>query len=58
MVTAPAGARSRAAIGAAVVSADHQHVVEVLDAAERQVAGRPEIELLSVRRRVVSSEDF
>ena len=34
--------------GVAVVAADRAHVVEVLDAAERMVAGRPEIELLSV----------
>jgi uncharacterized protein len=47
----------RAAIGVSVVAADRHHVVEVLDAAERQVAARPEIELLSVRRGLVSSED-
>ncbi len=47
----------RAAIGVSAVAADRQHVVEVLDAAERQVAARPEIELLSVRRGLVSSED-
>ena len=47
----------RAAIGVSVVAADRHHVVEVLDAAERQVAGRPEIELLSVRRGLVSSDD-
>lgn len=47
----------RAAIGVSAVAADRQHIVEVLDAAERQVAARPEIELLSVRRGLVSSED-
>ncbi|MDX1879424.1 DUF503 domain-containing protein [Mycolicibacterium sp. 141076] len=47
----------RAAIGVSVVAADRHHVVEVLDAAERQVAGRPEIELLSVRRGLANSED-
>ncbi|WP_312178550.1 DUF503 domain-containing protein [Arthrobacter sp.] len=47
----------RAAVGIAVVAADRAHVVEVLDAAERLVAGRPEVQLLSTRRRVQSSED-
>lgn len=47
----------RAGIGLAVASADRAHVVEVLDAAERLVAARPEIELLSVRRGFVSSND-
>jgi len=41
----------------AVVSADRSHVVDVLDAAERLVAYRPELELLSARRRLVSTED-
>ena len=40
----------RASIGMAVVSADRGHVVDVLDAAERLVASRPELELLSTRR--------
>lgn len=47
----------RAGIGVAVVAADRAHVVEVLDAAERLVAGRPEIELLSTRRGLRNSED-
>lgn len=47
----------RAAIGVSVVASDRHHVVDVLDAVERQVAARPEIELLSVRRGLVSSED-
>lgn len=47
----------RAGIGAAVVAADRAHVVEVLDAAERLVAARPEIELLSVRRGLHRSDD-
>jgi hypothetical protein len=33
-----------------VVSPDRAHLVDVLDAVERLVAFRPEIELLSVRR--------
>jgi len=47
----------RAGIGIAVVAADRAHVVEVLDAAERLVAGRPEIELLSARRHLRRSDD-
>jgi uncharacterized protein YlxP (DUF503 family) len=47
----------RAGIGVAVVAADRSHVVDVLDAAERLVAERPELELLSVRRRLRSSDD-
>ncbi len=47
----------RAGIGMAVVAADRGHVVEVLDAAERLVASRPEIELLSARRDLRRSDD-
>lgn len=47
----------RAAIGASVVAADRAHVVDVLDGIERMVAGRPEIELLSARRSLRTSED-
>ena len=47
----------RTAVGVALVSADRAHVVEVLDAAERLTAYRPEVELLSVRRRLTSTED-
>ncbi|MDF2497954.1 DUF503 domain-containing protein [Arthrobacter koreensis] len=47
----------RAEIGIGIVSADRAHVVEVLDNAERLVAYRPEVQLLSTRRRVLSSED-
>ena len=47
----------RAGIGVAVVAADRAHAVDVLDAAERMVAARPEIELLSARRAVAHSED-
>ena len=47
----------RTVVGAAVVAADRQHVVEVLDGVERLVASRPEVELLSARRRYASSED-
>jgi uncharacterized protein YlxP (DUF503 family) len=47
----------RTGIGLAVVAADREHVVEVLDAAERLVAARPEIELLSARRNLQRSDD-
>jgi uncharacterized protein YlxP (DUF503 family) len=48
----------RAGVGVAVTAADRAHVVEVLDAAERLVAARPEIELLSTRRGLHRSDDF
>lgn len=47
----------RANIGVAVVAADRAHVVEVLDAAERLVAARPELELLSTGRGLHRSDD-
>jgi uncharacterized protein YlxP (DUF503 family) len=48
----------RAGIGVSVVSADRSHAVDVLDSAERLVAGRPELELLSVRRGLLRSTDL
>jgi uncharacterized protein YlxP (DUF503 family) len=47
----------RAEIGVAVVAAEARHVTEVLDACERLVAGRPETELLSARRRLYGEDD-
>lgn len=47
----------RTAIGVAVVAGDMQHCTNVLDACERLVAGRPEVELLSARRRLSNEED-
>jgi uncharacterized protein YlxP (DUF503 family) len=47
----------RAALGAAVVSPDRRHAVDMLDAIERAVAGHPEIELLSARRRLSTPDD-
>ncbi|MCY1676032.1 DUF503 domain-containing protein [Pseudarthrobacter sp. SL88] len=47
----------RTRVGSGLVAADRAHLVEVLDAVERFVAGRPEIELLSARRRDLHSED-
>lgn len=47
----------RTRVGAGLVAADRAHLVEVLDAVERFVAGRPAIEVLSARRRDLHSED-
>jgi uncharacterized protein YlxP (DUF503 family) len=47
----------RAEIGVATVSAEPAHVRDVLDACERLVAGRPEAELLSARRRLRGDDD-
>lgn len=47
----------RALIGVAVVGPDRAHCQEVLDACERLVAARPELELLAARQRFVGDED-
>jgi hypothetical protein len=47
----------RAQIGVAVVAPDASQARSVIDTCEHQVAGRPEIELLSVRRRLYGDED-
>jgi uncharacterized protein len=47
----------RAQLGVAIVAAEPAHVGAVLDSCERLVAGRPEIELLSVRRRLHGEGD-
>lgn len=47
----------RALVGVAVVAADRAHCIEVLDACERLVAARPEIDLLSARRLVFRGTD-
>jgi uncharacterized protein len=47
----------RASVGIAVVAANRAHIVDVLDAAERLVASRPEMDLLSVRRGLRRSTD-
>ena len=47
----------RTEIGVAVVSSTAAHAVSVLDACERFVAGRPEIELLSARQRLIHDEE-
>jgi uncharacterized protein len=47
----------RTEIGVAVVAATASHVAEVLDSCEKLVVRRPEIELLSVRRRLHGDDD-
>jgi len=47
----------RTEIGVAVVAADPGHCTRVLDACERVVAGRPEVEILSPRRRLPGDDD-
>ncbi len=47
----------RAVVGVAVVAAEPAQCTRVLDACERFVAARPEVELLSARRRLHSEED-
>jgi hypothetical protein len=47
----------RAEIGVAVVSAQAGNCSEVLDACERLVTGRPEVELLSARHRLFNDEE-
>jgi uncharacterized protein YlxP (DUF503 family) len=48
----------RSVIGVAVVAADRAHCVDVLDGCERLVAGRPEVQVLSARTRVLSGDDL
>lgn len=47
----------RALIGVAVVAADAQHARSVLDACERLVANRPEVEVLSAHQQLYKEED-
>ena len=47
----------RALIGVSCVAADAGQVTEVLDRCERLVAARPELELLSARRRFLGPWD-
>lgn len=47
----------RTEIAVAAVAADARHVTEVLDSCEQVVAARPELELLSVHRRLYGDED-
>jgi uncharacterized protein YlxP (DUF503 family) len=47
----------RALVGVAVVAPDATHVREVLDACERLVASRPELEVLSAKLRLYGEHD-
>jgi hypothetical protein len=47
----------RAEIGVGLVAPDAAHARSVLDACERLVAGRPEVELLAARQRIWDDED-
>ena len=47
----------RAQIGVAVVAPDPAQARSVVDTCENQMAGRPEIELLSVKRRLYGDDD-
>jgi len=47
----------RAQVGVAVVAAEPAQVRAVIDTCENQVAGRPEIELLSVKRQLHGDDD-
>jgi uncharacterized protein YlxP (DUF503 family) len=44
-------------IGVAAVAADAPHVRDVLNACERLVAGRPELDLLAARHRMLGPND-
>jgi len=44
-------------VGVAAVAADAAHVTELLDACERLIADRPEVQLLAVRRQLFSDTD-
>ena len=48
----------RAEVSVAVVASDFAHARDVLDGCERLVAGRPELELLSARVRVLDDDDL
>jgi len=47
----------RTEIGVATIAAEHAQVSRVLDACERLVAGRPEVEVLGVHRQVHGDDD-
>lgn len=55
--TGDADLHRRAEVGVAQVSGDMRHLREVLDACERWMAARPEVELLSVQCRIHGPED-
>lgn len=56
--TGDADLHRRVEVSVSVVAGEHRQVVEVLASCERLVAGRPEMELLSARTRVLDSDDL
>jgi hypothetical protein len=48
----------RAEVAVALATGSHAHATDVLDACERLLAGRPEVDLLAVRRRVLDDDDL
>ena len=48
----------RAEITAVLASGERGHALDVLAACERMLAGRPEVELLSTRTRVLDDDDL
>lgn len=56
--TGNANLHRRTEIAVAVVASTHGHAVEVLSGCERLVAGRPEVEMLSARQRVLDDDDL
>ena len=47
----------RTEIGVAAVAATAGHAREVVESCERLVAGRPEVEILSVRHQLIGADD-
>jgi uncharacterized protein YlxP (DUF503 family) len=47
----------RTEIGVAAVAAEARHVREVVASCERLIAGRPEVEIIGVRRRLFGEDD-
>jgi uncharacterized protein YlxP (DUF503 family) len=48
----------RTTIGVALTTGDHAHADALLERAERILASRPDVELLSVRRRLLRPDDL
>jgi uncharacterized protein len=48
----------RSELSVAMVSSEHAHARQVLESCERLVAGRPEVEILSTRLRVLDDDDL
>ena len=56
--TGDADLHRRAEISVSSVGTSHTHVRDVLDACERLVAERPDVDLLSARHRVLDDDDL